>query len=65
MLRRAAMQAFRSDQGRLLGVMPTTLVVPPSLEDAGRTLLKAATGAAGASNQWYNSAELIISPFAQ
>ena len=33
-LARAAMQAFRSDQGRLPGIMPTTLVVPPTLEDA-------------------------------
>jgi phage major head subunit gpT-like protein len=62
-LARSAMQGMKADGGRLLGVMPNVLVVPPSLEEAGRNLLKAATSAAGASNPWFESAELIVSPW--
>ena len=31
---------FRADGGRILGINPTTLVVPPSLEDAALTLFE-------------------------
>jgi phage major head subunit gpT-like protein len=60
---RAAMMSRRGDNGRLLGVRPTHLIVPPSLEAAGRTLLKAQNDAAGAGNIWYDTAELIVSPY--
>lgn len=59
---RAAMQALRGDGGRLLGLMPNLLVVPPALEAKARKLIVAATGDAGASNVWANSAELIVVP---
>ena len=61
---RAAMQAMKGDGGRFLGVMPNVLVVPPSLEESARNIVKAATSAAGASNPWFESAELIVTPYA-
>lgn len=60
---RAAMQNMQGDGGRILGVMPNVLVVPPSLETDARTLLKAATAASGASNPWFESADLIVTPY--
>lgn len=60
---RAAMQAFKDDEGRPLGIMPTHLVVPPSLESAGRILLKNERNDAGASNPWFNTAELVVVPW--
>ncbi len=60
---RAAMQNMKGDGGRILGVMPNVLVVPPSLETDARTLLKAATNATGASNPWFESADLIVTPY--
>jgi phage major head subunit gpT-like protein len=60
---RAAMQSLKGDHGKKLGVMPNLLVVPPTLEGKGRALLKAATGDAGASNIWADSAELLVTPF--
>ena len=62
---RAAMMDFRSDGGRILGVNPTTLVVPPSLEDAGLSLLNTETNDGGGSNPWKGTAELIVTPFAK
>lgn len=59
---RAAMLSFKGDSGRPLGVTPTHLVVPPSLEGAGRRLLKAVL-ADGGTNEWADSAELIVTPF--
>lgn len=59
---RAAMQGFKSDSGKPLGIQPTHLVVPPSLEGAGRRILKALL-ADGGTNEWAGSAELIVSPY--
>lgn len=61
---RAAMQGMKGDGGRILGVNPNVLLVPPSLEEKARNLLKAATGASGASNPWFDSAQLIVTPYA-
>ena len=61
---RAAMQSMKGDGGAVLGVSPNVLVVPPLLEEKGRKLLKAATGDTGASNPWFDSAELIVTPYA-
>ncbi len=60
---RAAMMAFTADGGRKLGVTPTVLVVPPSLEEAGLNLLNTEFGAAGASNPWKATAKLIVTPY--
>jgi len=60
---RSAMQSLKADHGRVLGIMPDLLVVPPSLEDEGRTILISETNAAGASNPWHGSADLLVSPW--
>ena len=57
---RAAMKAFKADGGRPLGIKPNTLLVPPSLESAGRKLLvKDENGG----NEWAGSATLIESSY--
>lgn len=60
---RAAMMAFRSDNGRPLGIMPNLLLVPPSLEEAGLALVKTANNAAGAGNPWAGTADLVVCPY--
>jgi len=68
---RAAMMGLENADGRKLGVKPTLLVVPPSLEATARELLNAemviGDGTAGGSksNIWRNSAEpLVVSELA-
>lgn len=60
---RAAMMGFRSDTGRILGIKPTVMVVPPALESDALTLLNTENGSAGATNPWKGTAELIVTPF--
>lgn len=60
---RAAMMGFKNDEGVPLGVSPTHLVVPPTLESAGRQILKVMNDAAGAGNPWWGSAELVVVPW--
>ncbi len=59
---RTAMANFKNDAGKPLGVMPTHLVVPPSLEGAGRRILKS-LNPDGGTNEWAESAELIVTPY--
>jgi phage major head subunit gpT-like protein len=59
---RATMATVRGDEGRLLGVKGTTLVVPPALEEQGRALISSALINAS-TNPWAGSAKLIISPW--
>ncbi len=70
---RAAMMAFRGDEGRPLGVKPTMLVVPPSLEGAAMRILNNGTrteavddgmggsNAVAITNEWAGTAKLVIS----
>lgn len=60
---RAAMIGFRSDTGRILGIKPTVMVVPPALESDALTLLNTENGSAGATNPWKGTAELLGTPF--
>lgn len=63
---RAAMMAFMRDDGvgeTPLGIMPTHLVVGPTLESAGRGLVEAQVTATGASNVWYKTAQLVVVPW--
>ena len=62
-LARQAMQEFKGDGGRPLGVMPDTLVVPPSLESAGLQILNSEYGTGGVSNEWRGTAKLIVTPW--
>lgn len=58
-LARTAMTTLRGDEGSLLGVKPTTLLVPMTLEGDGRRVLKAQNLEGGQSNVWFDSAQLI------
>lgn len=60
---RAAMMSFKNDEGAPLGIMPTHLVVPPTLESAARSVVAVANDAAGAGNPWYNTAEILVVPW--
>ena len=60
---RAAMQEFRGDSGRILGVKPTVMVVPPSLEDAAMHVLNTELNDGGGSNPWKGTCDLIVTPF--
>lgn len=60
---RAAMQSFRSDNGRPLGITPKLLVVPPALEGAGRALLQSQLVNGGETNKWAGTAELLVVPW--
>lgn len=67
---RAAMLQFKDGHGRPMSIQPTHVLAPPALEGAFRQLLNseiyiAASGgvAAGVSNVWRGTADLIISPY--
>lgn len=60
---RAAMMAFKDDEGKPLGIRPSLLVVGPSLEGAGREILLNERDSAGATNTWRNTAELLVTPW--
>jgi phage major head subunit gpT-like protein len=60
---RAGMMSVKSDEGRPLGIMPRLLIVPPALEAAGLEILNAERDAAGATNVWRGTAELLVVPW--
>jgi len=60
---RAAMMTYKSDNGIPLGIMPNLLMVPPSLEGAGRLIVLADKTPAGATNEWVNTAKLLVNPW--
>lgn len=57
---RVALMEVKGDMGRPLGVMPTHLVVPPSLEHEALELVNAERLANGATNVYRNTAKLIV-----
>lgn len=59
---RQSMMSQKHDNGRVLGIVPTTLVVAPALERKARQILKS-NQIDGTSNVWMDSAELIVSPY--
>lgn len=60
---RAAILGMKGDFGRPLGLVPNLLVVPPSLEQAGRQIIKNNQQASGATNEWQDTAELLMVPW--
>jgi len=60
---RAALMAMKGDGARPLGLVPNLLVVPPSLESAGRKLLNSEYGTGGITNEWKGTAELLVVPW--
>ena len=60
---RAALMGMKGDYGRPLGITPNLLVVPPSLESAARKLLNSEYASGGETNEWKDTAELLIVPW--
>ncbi|RXF75076.1 Mu-like prophage major head subunit gpT family protein [Hansschlegelia zhihuaiae] len=60
---RVAMTGMKGDFGRPLGLKPNKLIVPPSLEGAGRRLLQSQLVNGGESNPWAGTAELVVVPW--
>lgn len=60
---RTAMQSFKGDFGRPLGIMPNLLVTSPANESAARKLLNSEYGAGGETNEWKGTAELLVVPW--
>lgn len=60
---RAAMTSMRGDGGRRLGIVPTHLLVPTTLEGNARRILINLLGPDGESNPWIGSAEMISTPW--
>lgn len=65
---RAGMRNLRGDEGRPLGIRPTHLVVPPSLEEKALTILETDTrvyenedGITNVSNPWKGTMKLVVS----
>lgn len=57
---REAMMSLKGDNGRPLGIVPNILVVPPSLEGEAKEILQAERNAAGATNIYRNTADLLV-----
>ncbi len=60
---RAALMGMKGDYGRPLGLNRFLLVVPPSLESAGRKILNSDYGTGGVTNEWKGTAELMVTPW--
>lgn len=60
---RGAMMGMKGDYGRPLGIRPTKLVVPPSLEGAARQIVSNALTTGGATNEWAGTAEVVVVPW--
>jgi len=61
---RTSMQSLKGDEGRPLAIKPTVLVVGPANEEKALTLINSATNANGASNPWYKTVDVIVTPWA-
>ncbi|MGR3435265.1 MAG: Mu-like prophage major head subunit gpT family protein [Shimia sp.] len=57
---RTAMRTLTADGGRPLGIKPTMILVPPTLQAQAEKLFKAMTGDAGASNTLYDAVEIHV-----
>ncbi|WP_094462620.1 Mu-like prophage major head subunit gpT family protein [Pannonibacter phragmitetus] len=60
---RTALEGQLGDYDRPLGLQATLLVVPPSLEGAALEILNAERNAAGATNIWRGTAQMLKSPW--
>lgn len=59
----AALEGQKGDFGRPLGLKPDLLVVAPSQREAALELLNAERNAAGATNVWKGTVELLVTPW--
>ncbi|MEY9717862.1 phage major head subunit gpT-like protein [Sinorhizobium fredii] len=60
---RAALTSMKGDYGRVLAINPKLLVVPPSLEGAARKIVGNSLADGGGTNEWYNTAEVLVVPW--
>jgi phage major head subunit gpT-like protein len=60
---RAALMGMKGDYGRPLGIMPNLLVVPPALESAARKIVRNELTTAGETNEWFNTAQVVVTPW--
>lgn len=60
---REAMAKFTGDQGQMLAIVPTLMVVPSVLEAKARKLLLADKLENGEANIWKDSVELVVTPW--
>lgn len=60
---RAAMMKLRGNEGRIMGINPSTLVVGPDLEEAGAKIVRSAVNDGGGSNPWNGTADLVVTPY--
>lgn len=60
---RAALMDMKGDEGRKLGIRPTLLVVPASLESAGLKIINSENASGGETNEWKGTAELLVTPW--
>ncbi len=60
---RAAITSLKDDNGLPLGLAPDLLVVPGTLESAGRGIVNAQLLAGGGTNPWFNTADLMVVPW--
>ena len=60
---RAAMMSFKNENDVSLGIVPTHIVVGPTNESAGKKVVDNQFLANGASNEWYNTAKLVVVPW--
>lgn len=60
---RRAMIEFKAPSGKPLGIVPDLLLCAPAFEEAALELLNGDRNAAGASNVWRGTAELVVCPW--
>ena len=60
---RQAMLGMKGDHGRPIGLLPDTLVVPPTLEGDARRLVEREFTGGGDSNEWYRTAKVVVVPW--
>ncbi len=60
---RAVITGMKGDYGKPLGLVPDLLVVPPSLEGAGKGITQSQLVNGGESNKWAGTAELLMVPW--
>ncbi len=60
---RAGILGMKGDYGRPLGLIPDLIVTGPANEQAARQVVKNMQQAGGATNEWYGSAEVLVSPW--
>ncbi|PKM31736.1 MAG: hypothetical protein CVV07_01080 [Gammaproteobacteria bacterium HGW-Gammaproteobacteria-11] len=59
----AAMQGMKGDKGKILGIRPKLLVVPPSLREQALEVVKAERNAAGATNINRDVVDVLVTPW--